>query len=105
MRTKKIMNLVCSLSFLLYSAGVFAQGTVTGTVADELKLSMLVKNLFDGANTRQLVVGGQNTDAGLIEKQANPTGVGRLTSAVLQNPKRVLFTNRIFILIKAISLS
>ncbi|WP_350284604.1 TonB-dependent receptor [uncultured Croceitalea sp.] len=59
---------------------------------DELRISMRIKNLFDGANARQLVVGGQNTDAALIEKQANPTGAGRITTAVLQNPKRVLFT-------------
>lgn len=59
---------------------------------DELRFSMRIKNLFDGANARQLVVGGQNTDAPLIEKQANPTGAGRVTTAIFQNPKRVLFT-------------
>ncbi|MFS4467226.1 TonB-dependent receptor [Maribacter sp. 2210JD10-5] len=59
---------------------------------DELRFSMRIKNLFDGANARQLVVGGQNTDAPLIERQANPTSEGRLTTAVFQNPKRVLFT-------------
>ncbi len=35
MRTKKLMNLVCLFSFLLCSAGLFAQSTVTGTVTDE----------------------------------------------------------------------
>ncbi len=60
--------------------------------ADELRFSMRIKNLFDGANARQLVVGGQNTDAPLIERQNNPTSAGRLTTAVFQNPKRVLFT-------------
>ncbi|MEP3208171.1 MAG: TonB-dependent receptor [Maribacter sp.] len=41
MRTKKIMNLVCLFSFLLCSAGVFAQGTVTGTVTDDNNLPIL----------------------------------------------------------------
>ncbi|KAA1244932.1 TonB-dependent receptor [Aquimarina sp. RZ0] len=59
---------------------------------EQLRFSVRIKNLFDGESARQLLVGGQNTDAGLIEKQNNPTRVGRLTSAVLQNPKRVLFT-------------
>ena len=59
---------------------------------DELRISMRIKNLFDGANARQLVVGGQATDLSLRELQANPTGVGRISSAVFQNPKRVLFT-------------
>ena len=59
---------------------------------DELKISMRIKNLFDGANARQLVVGGQDGDASLRELQANPDGIGRISSAVFQNPKRVLFT-------------
>ncbi|WP_298503839.1 TonB-dependent receptor [uncultured Maribacter sp.] len=59
---------------------------------NELKVSMRIKNLFDGANARQLVVGGQDGDASLRELQANPDGIGRISSAVFQNPKRVLFT-------------
>ncbi len=35
MRTKKLMNLICSFGFLLCSTAIFAQGTVTGTVSDE----------------------------------------------------------------------
>ncbi|WP_350288902.1 TonB-dependent receptor [uncultured Croceitalea sp.] len=60
--------------------------------SNQLRFSMRIKNLFDGANARQLVVGGQNTDAGLVELQNNPTRAGRISSAVFQNPKRVLFT-------------
>lgn len=41
MRTKKLMNLVCLFSILLCSAGVFAQGTVTGTVTDDNNLPIL----------------------------------------------------------------
>lgn len=59
---------------------------------NELKISMRIKNLFDGANARQLVVGSQATDASLRELQANPDRTGRISSAVFQNPKRVLFT-------------
>lgn len=73
-----------------YNLGGFLKFPLGGT--QELQLSMRIKNIFDGDNARQLVVGGQNTDAGLVELQNNPTRVGRLTSAVYQNPRRVLFT-------------
>ncbi len=56
MRTKKLMNLVCLFSFLLCSAGIFAQGTVTGTVTDENSVPILgatvqVKGTSTGAVT------------------------------------------------------
>ena len=56
MRTKKLMNLVCLFSFLLCSAGVFAQGTVTGTVTDDnndpiLGATVQVKGTSNGVVT------------------------------------------------------
>lgn len=84
-----VLNLVELPTLSEYNFGAYYTFPVG---INELRFSMRIKNLFDGANARQLVVGGQDGDASLRELQTNPTGAGRISSAVFQNPKRVLFS-------------
>ncbi|MFP2995383.1 TonB-dependent receptor [Spongiivirga sp. MCCC 1A20706] len=84
-----ILNLIELPTLSEYNLGAYYSFPLDD---NELRISMRIKNLFDGDNARQLVVGGQATDASLRELQANPTSAGRISSAVFQNPKRVLFT-------------
>lgn len=60
---------------------------------NELKLSLRVKNIFDGNNPQSLFASTRD-DSALAEKQANPTSIpnDRFAWAIIQNPKRVLFT-------------
>lgn len=82
-------NLLEQPNLSIYNLG----GYVTFPIGEnELRFTMLVKNIFDGNNPVQLGI-SSGDDSTLIERQANPTNVdGRLAFATLQNPKRVLFT-------------
>ena len=83
------LNLYKLPSISEYNLGVhynFSLGT------SKLRVSARIKNIFNGANARQVLAGGSNTDAGLIELQANPTQEGRLSTGILQNPRRGLIT-------------
>lgn len=84
-----VLNLYELPSVSVYNLGAYYSFPLGG---DELRLSMRIKNLFDGDSARQLLVGNQDTDGGLRELQAFPTQEGRYSAAVFQNPKRVLFT-------------
>ncbi len=83
-----IFNLYDKPNLSIYNLGgyvTFPLGT------DELKLSMRVKNLFDGASPQDLFV-SSGDDSTLLERQNNPDPTGRLAWSTFQNPKRVLFT-------------
>ncbi|MDB4293405.1 TonB-dependent receptor, partial [Maribacter sp.] len=83
-----IFNLYEKPNLSIYSLGgyvTFPLGT------DELKLSMRVKNIFDGASPQDLFV-SSGDDSTLLERQNNPDTTGRLAWSTFQNPKRVLFT-------------
>ncbi len=58
---------------------------------NNLRLSIRVKNLFDGAAVQQLVLGSTNDDL-LVQKQATPNFDGILGFGISQIPRRVLIT-------------
>ncbi|WP_394972690.1 TonB-dependent receptor [uncultured Croceitalea sp.] len=59
--------------------------------ADELRLSLRIKNIFDNASPQDLFVSSAD-DSVLLERQNNPDPTGRLAWSTFVNPKRVLFT-------------
>ncbi len=83
-----IFNLYDKPNISIYNLG----GYITFPLGiNELKVSMRVKNIFDGASPQDLFV-SSGDDSVLLEKQNNPDPTGRLAWSTFQNPKRVLFT-------------
>ncbi len=83
-----IFNLFDKPDISIYNIGAYVTFPL-GT--DELRLSLRVKNIFDGASPQDLFV-SSGDDSTLLEKQRNPDPTGRLAWSTFQNPKRVLFT-------------
>ncbi len=83
-----IFNLYDKPDLSIYNIGAYVTFPV-GT--DELRLSLRVKNVFEGRAPQDLFVSSAD-DSTLLERQNNPDTTGRLAWSTFQNPKRVLFT-------------
>jgi len=81
-------NIFQDQSLSIYNASAYLNFPL-GT--DNLKISLRVKNLFDGAKAQNLFTGG-GLDEIIQARIADPNYTDQLGFAVLQNPKRVLFT-------------
>ncbi len=81
-------NVYDEQSLSVYNAGAYLKFPLGD---DELKISLRVKNLFDGANAQNLFTGG-GLDEVIQAKINDPNYTDQLGFAVVQNPKRVLFT-------------
>ncbi len=84
-----IFNLFDKPDISIYNIGTYVTFPFEGT--NELRLSLRVKNIFDGASPQDLFV-SSGDDSTLLERQNNPDPTGRLAWSTFQNPKRVLFT-------------
>ncbi len=83
-----IFNLYDKPDLSIYNLG----GYIIFPVDDnELKLSLRIKNIFDGESPQDLFV-SSGDDSVLLERQNNPDPTGRLAWSTFQNPKRVVFT-------------
>jgi len=56
-----------------------------------IKLGLRIKNLLDGANPQQIVIGSTNVDE-LVQRQATPNFTDTYGFAVMQIPRRILLT-------------
>ena len=81
-------NIYDKQSLSVYNTGAY----VTFPVGDDqLRLSLLVKNIFDGTSAQNLFTGG-GLDEVIQAKIADPNFTNQLAFGINQNPKRVLFS-------------
>ncbi|MEL6484757.1 MAG: TonB-dependent receptor, partial [Bacteroidota bacterium] len=81
-------NIYNKQSLSVYNTGAY----VTFPVGDDqLRLSLLVKNIFDGVSAQNLFTAG-GLDEVIQAKIADPNFTDQLAFGINQNPKRVLFS-------------
>lgn len=82
------LNLVETPDLTVANANIFGQIDVNGNT---LRLGLRIKNLFNGANPQQYVLGSAN-DTVLVQKQQTPNFNNTLGFGISQIPRRVLLT-------------
>ncbi len=82
------LNLVETPDLTVANANIFGQIEING---NNLRLGLRIKNLFNGANPQQFVLGSAN-DTVLVQKQQTPNFNNTLGFGISQIPRRVLLT-------------
>lgn len=83
-----IFNLYEQPDLSVYNFGTYINFPIDD---NELRFGIRIKNVLGGENPQELLLSSGN-DSSLLERQAHPTGAGRLYWATIQNPRRLLMT-------------